>query len=305
MDQTFSVVSVIKEDAQILRTFYAYYVAQGAERVRIYFDGQSPIAADELPANVEIIEIPDSLRDEVPGTNRNDHIALQRHIFTREQRNVQSDWLLVVDADEFVTADCRLDRLFADLPSGLASLRFPVGEAVWQEGDDADQPFGASTFRFSLGPLRHVLLASLLYGRLAGLFRRGVLGHYAGKHAVRRGQEVTVVRCHHSELDGKALGKWTPEVGLGHVFVAHFDAIDRRRWVDKLHSRAVGPKKNFGMSSSRRRQVQMVKQAVDGGTTEALFRSLYGLSARQFRMLRLFGGLKHDPSLSASLRALA
>lgn len=304
MSQSFSVVAVIKEDAEILRKFYRYYVGQGASLVRIYFDGNSPIAAEDLPDKVEIIEVDGALKDEIPGRAENNHVALQNHVYTKEHAMCETDWMLVVDADEYVTADKPLAELFANLPVDLQSLRFPSGEAVWRDGDGIDAAFGATCFRKPLGKYAHQIVSRLLYGEKFGLYRRGLLGHCSGKHAIRRETKAPELGIHFTEIEGEVLGKWSHEIGQGDAFVAHFDAIDRNHWVNKFYSRALDPEKNFGMSQSRKRQVELVKQHFDAGTTDQIFRELFGLRNWQHSVLKMLGAVHDRPALTQYIKEL-
>lgn len=292
----FSVVSVVKEDEAVLRRFVGYYLSQGAERIVLFFDGVCPIEVSEWsPGSVEIHNMDLAFKAQNETGDPKDLIATQEMVFTNIHEKNQADWLLVVDADEFVVVpDGKLSEALKDLDPKVEAIRFPVGEAVWGPDDDDSLEFGCTHFRFPMGRIYARLLSRALYGKLSRLYRRGLLGHIGGKHAVRRGVSVDKVGCHHSWRGGRPIGIWTNGAGrqFSQSFVAHFDAISFVRWKEKWARRFNDEVRILGMGLGRSRQVEEARNAYRVGRMRDYFRQLYGLPPWKAKLLANFGLLR-------------
>lgn len=294
-DGTFSVVALIKEDAALVMTFVRYYLGQGAVSMTIYFDGPSTVPAEALPPNVELIEVGPKDKEAIPTGDPGHRSAFQGILHLKEHARAKADWMLAVDADEFVFADTRLDEYFAGLDPDIESVRFPVAEAVWADDEDIERPFSNSWFRLPLNRWQTALLTPVLYGRSAPFFRRGLIGHCVGKHAIRTSVQVDKIGCHHSERGGTPLGQWAGSAGVPAGFTTHFDAISFDRWTQKVGHRVDGRISMRGIGKSRAKQIHAIRQARSTGTTQRLFRTFYSLSAYQRGVLKLLGVLRQFP----------
>ncbi len=288
---TFSIVSLIKEDAALVKTFVRYYLSEGADSMTIYFDGPSTVPKEALPANVELIEVGPKDKMAIPTGDAGHRSAFQGVLHLKEHARTKADWMLAVDADEYVTTGTgmRLDAFFAALPADLEAVRFPVAEAVWTGGEDTTRPFTNTWFRAPLGRWQTALLTPFLYGRRTRLYRRGLIGHCAGKSAVRTSVPVDKIGCHHGERGGRVLGRWAGEDGIAPALVAHFDAISFIRWTEKFGHRIEGRISMRGIGKSRARQVHAAARAIADGRPQPLFRAMYGLNAFQLVVLRALG----------------
>ena len=298
---------MVREDAPVLRGFVDYYLAQGARRVVLYYDGTCPLTPLAWPGHdIEIHNIDDAFKSRNASGDPKDLIATQEMIFTQAHAACATDWLLVVDADEFVAVPGQtIAQALRGVPAAVEAVVFPVGEAVWGPEDDLDQEFGCSYFRLSSGRLDPGLLPRLLYGDIAPLFRRGLLGHFAGKHALRRGVAVDKVGCHASRRNGRQIGvlSTSRQAGLPGSFVAHFDAISLARWEDKWSRRVSDSVRVVAMGRGRSAQVHAAGRAVQEGRARAHFQRLYALNRTQARVLRLLGLLRRYDVFGSGARS--
>ena len=299
-----SVVSLVREPADVLARFANFYLSTDAVRILLFVDGPPP---EGLPSDPRIaVQVCDDAfwRDLVPGGRTHDLIAMQEAVFTEALRRCETPWLLVVDADEFVCGDRPAAAALAAVPEGVDAVTMPVAEAVWGPDDDLAVPYGSTRFRRPLGRTASRLATPLLYGRLAPLFRRGLLGHAEGKSFVRKGGAFDVVGCHHPRRGGVPVGRWA-EGPMEAFRVAHYDAIGFERWRHKWRRRLSGLADVPDASPQRLRLMASIAAELDGGEdrARALFARLFGLDRGQAALLRAIGGLE-TPAGSEALRSL-
>jgi hypothetical protein len=289
----FSVVAMMRESPDVVRRFIQYYRKLGAAKVYVYHNGP----AEDLPAlggsDLDVtVCTPEFWARHVRGPMTDSLDDRQRVCYRDCYDRCGTDWLLVVDADEFVFGDRPLAPLLDRLPASIESVYFPTAEAVFGPGDRIEDPFGCSHFRVGWNRQRWWgLLGPLVYGRAARMMNVGVMGHAAGKHMLRTGLDVTAIGGHRSQRGDTVIGMPAaaalPE--LAGFRLAHFDALSLPRWEAKWRYRidriVVAPH----MSPGRRRQMEAIAGALATGRGAELFRRLYGLGPVQYRLLALGG----------------
>lgn len=286
----FSVVAMMRESPEIVRRFVDYYRALGAAEVFIYFNGP----ADELPPVAGATRIDCTAEfwaqnDDMPLENIEDRMRI---CYRDCKARCTTEWLLIVDADEFLFSDRDIGRLLDNVPDTVDSIGFPTAEAVWGPGDDLEQAFGSTHFRVKWRNERlWRLLRRPLYGRISSEMRWGVIGHVAGKHMIRTAREFTLIGGHRSHRGDEIVTRRARKVSRdwAGTYVGHFDAIGIERWLRKWQWRFDKEVIAAGMSRGRLAQMQMVEKAIATGRTRQLFRRFYGLSALQYRTLALLG----------------
>lgn len=295
---TFSVAAMVRETAGVLARFAAHYTELGAAQVRLFYDGTAEEADTAGRAALErdprvVVTVCDAAFWEERG-GRPDLIRdRQSRLSALALEQAEADWLLICDADEFVAAGMPMTDFLAALPAeGADSVVISPAESFWLEGEDYCTPFTASHFRrVCHNRLLWPLIALGTYGRRAPLFRRGVLGHAAGKQFLRRGSRFDLIRVHNAWRGGRAVSVWARRIdpALGAVELAHFDAVSLAGWDAKFARNAAEPNPAWmqGKTAARRRQFQAYAAAASRGpeALEALFRDLYVLSPRQHRLL--------------------
>jgi hypothetical protein len=232
------------------------------------------------------------------------HEEAQAAIYNAAWKACQSDWLLVVDADEFVIGPEPICALLQAIPPDVDAIRIPTAEAVWGPGDDLDKEFGCTHLRTPI-PKGSRLMQRIVYGNLAPLFHMGLLGHTAGKHFVRREARIDTVRLHNSLKDGRPVGQWaaaaTPK-GRGFI-LAHFDAIGFERWREKWRRRLAGEIKAQDMSAQRKAQMSIIAKSLSEGDAamRGTFAQMNSLTKWQCLILQQLGALTRINSESSGL----
>lgn len=120
--------------------------------------------------------------------------------------------------------------------------------------------------------------------KMIDLSNAGFLGHTQGRVILRKGLVIDQFSSHSvtsvkTEIVRRGTG--------GRMYLLHFDAVDYDAWHLKWYRRIYGDAKVFKIGVGRQKQQDMFKVALDGGTTEALFRDLFFIpKIRLERLLR-------------------
>jgi hypothetical protein len=292
---SFSTVSLMRETPDVVRRFAEFYHAAGADEILVYSDGPvDGLASLDVPGLV-VIEADEAFWTGLLGERPPVLEVRQSKVAGDGLRRCRSDWLLVVDADEFVFGDRPIPRFLDGIPAGFDSVAVPTAEAVWGPGDVIDTPFGSTHFRLMWQ--RDKLwkaLGGLVYGRaIARHMQRGLTGHVSGKQFLRGGRHYSWIRNHSAEQDGKGITRMAPRIdpALGGVYVGHYDAIGFSRWREKWRQRIERDTIAANMSDARRAQMRMIADSLAAGEdeTRALFRAFNGLSRGQYAALSALG----------------
>lgn len=280
----FEVVALVLAPERHIAIFAAHYLRQGAQRIRIFFDGAPP--AMRLPPQVEVVVCDDAFwrahgRDRPP-------LFDDRQIFLYDlaYRTASSPWAMFVDIDEFVCGAASIAEVLDRVPGDRESVIFPTAEAVYGPGDDLTREYGQSYLRKSYGRPWSSLLPALIYGRCGPMFTCGLLGHAMGKHAVRTGVADIEAGVHESKRDDTPLDAAAAKDGRGRpVYLVHYDAIGldhwRLKWGRRVSSGDLGD-----VGRKRLLQSRLFAEAEKDGSVAALFNCLYGLTTRQLTQLR-------------------
>lgn len=283
---TFSVVSYLRETRDVVERFAKYYVGLGATEILIYTDGDAGHLAGISAGGLTITECNAAFWADFPGGKPASLEAAQSAAFMAGYKSAKSDWVLIVDADEFVFGDVAMPDFLVSIPPATDVAILPTAEAVWGPGDPAGfSAFSSSYFRLKI-PCCAAALSRVLYGRTAGFLHDGILGHARGKQLLRAGKTFDAILNHRTIHDGQRLG--TPLTGL---YVGHFDAIGLERWQQKWHWRLSGQTNATNMS--KRRKIQMAQVGLARGNGDAalhdLFTKWFSLNRFQWRVLKIAG----------------
>lgn len=284
----------MRESPDVIRRFARYYLSAGAAEVLVYHDGPPPdLGEADLPGLVVVACDADFWSGQAGGRPE----ALedrQAAIYRVGLDRCRSDWLLVVDADEYVFGDRPIGRFLDGVPDGADAVLLPTAEAVWGPGDDLDRPFGSTCFRTRWrSDTLWRRLRRPIYGEVAHFMRRGLVGHIGGKMFLRAGREYSVIRNNAAERGGVVISRPADEVdpALRGMYLGHFDAIGPARWTEKWRRRIERETLAVGMTETRTSQMAAVEARLAEGdaATRALFRRLYALGPVQFAVLRRMG----------------
>ncbi len=255
---TWGVVTMVKEPPELVAIFASYYASLGAQEIFIFLDGDDPKARQllaQIPnCRVEVMDDTFFRRNWDCAYPENS-FRRQRLIATKAYREAKVDWMLFLDADEYLQADDFAQEL-ADLPSDVDTISIPNGERVFSTEDTTPGLFGG----LMLKPkhTRGYVARSLFGEERLKYSDRGFCAHRFGKSATRTGKNI--------KLGVHAPQRWRGNIKR-HVsqqsVICHFDGLTEIHWMLKLlryHDMGTyeSPK---GSNDFRYEQVQFLKNS--------------------------------------------
>ena len=281
-DVRLGVVGTMDEPAPLILAWVAHHLNLGAAEAHVYLDRPNPAAEAalrDLPGC--FVTVCDDAYWAANARRQRPlrHTARQKFNATDVYRNRPLDWVLQVDADEF------LDPM-GDLAAELAALeartvRVRNVERV-RRGGGGD--IFAGSFR---GVTDDAALTAAIHGRWADFLDAGMAGYHDGKDIVRTGEAFTMGV--HFPLDA-ATGQrhGDPYVELQSARILHFDGLTPLHVALKLLKRANEPAykvpRKFGRQ--RERQFRYVVNHVSKPVQLAkMLDGVFGLTADQARTL--------------------
>lgn len=297
---TFSIACLANETDAILHRFIAHYLRAGAAEVALFIDraaGETPVSLAPFDAQqqkrIKLTYCDDAFWDAL-GQRRPDVLEVrQRTVFTNHFRNCAHDWMLACDADEYLVSTEPLSEVLDLTPDDVPSITFFTIEAVWGPGEAIDDAFGNTWFRIPFPtPKAWQRARTSIYG-LSGylMSSRGLVGHHVGKSITRTNSSVDEIQLHWANVDGACVSVSARRLGdpFTSVRLAHFDAIDFKRWRKKFQRRG-GRKGASGGRGSRRRVLQRrianLANRFGSATGRMVFRRFYCLTNRQLEQLK-------------------
>lgn len=279
---------------QYLSKFANYYRRLGASRIRIYFDGS--IEAESWLSGIELTQCDDAFWRQANVLRPATVEDRQRFIYNRAYASATSDWVLIVDIDEFVFGKTMLRDVLYRASGRYEVVRFGSAEAVFLNDETISNDYGARTFRRPCNRYLATVLPHLIYPGLGHLFIRGLLGHSRGKQAVRAGIPGIFLDIHDATAEGVPLTEYAASEGPSPLYLAHYDAISFGQWRQKWDRRLVA-RDVKEMGRKRERQLDLYAKEARSGAEETLFRRLYCLNYQQFNILRALGLIVVDRAI--------
>lgn len=285
------VVCMLKETPDVVVRFVDYYSALGCEGIHLYFDDPDDPAA-AMVENRENVTITRCGRD-FWGKHRIRAVeGRQTNCYNKCYKSLDASagWLIVCDADEFVTAvDISLPDLLDRATPDHRIVRFRSGEAVWPVDASDISPFSAPYLRTAISKDVWGGIREKKQQNVRALFRRGIVSHGSGKYALRLGRKDANLGIHKVTFqDG--YDSMRPLKGAISGQLVHFDAISFKHWSRKSANRATGKSGFVALGPIRDGQVNAFQQTHDDERI-ALFRAFYGIDAEEVDILTQVGGL--------------
>jgi hypothetical protein len=294
----FTVVSMVREDPEVLRVFCSYYTRCGAERIVIYYDGTrdeaAPLSVLRDIGPVEIIPCDEEFWATHPGGRPSIVSDRQCEAFSRTYADCTSDWMLPCDADELLLLPRDLGAWLQEVPREMEAVRFPTAEAVWGPGEDIEAAFGTRLFRLVFPDMAMWQRDRLnIYGPAGLIMKQGVAGQELGKYILRTGCDNIRIQIHRVQRDGQDITVPVEQIcdPEDRIYLGHFDAISFSRWRFKL-SRFGRKGKTLSKVRGRRRILRVLVYRLGHFGPRPLrwlFRKLYCLSPRQVAELSARG----------------
>ncbi|WP_050930499.1 glycosyltransferase family 2 protein [Aestuariivita boseongensis] len=216
---TWGIVSTIKAPVRDTLRFAAYHLSQGAHRIYIYLDDANEAAFVALNDHPQITPIlTDDTWWEKRGRRPVKHQVRQSRNATHCYRRLAKvDWLIHMDADEFLVTTHSIDEILGGLSDNTQCARIRPMEQL--SGDPtlfkAFMPAGAKRHR----------LTEAIYPTYGPYLKAGFLSHLAGKIFVRTGHPDLKLRIHNALIDDKMIEDM-PEldgIDLAHAHAKSWD----------------------------------------------------------------------------------
>lgn len=261
---TWAVVATVNEPPALVQAFVAWHLSQGAAAIFLYCDDPDdplPRLLSHLP-RVTVIACDDLHWQRVNKGRPHRHEVRQVCNARDAYAKAGTDWVLHIDADEFVWSDKGVGQALATVSNDADALIAPVAERVYEGAAQ-----GASIFE---GAFRRTFRGNEAEGlRIFGadytLTNRGLTGHAQGKAFVRTGRPLKL-SIHRPR---KNRGDDEPQfarVDAGTLELLHFEGLTPAHWTFKLTRMARAFEMNDGMplSSHRRKQADLLICDPDG-----------------------------------------
>ncbi len=245
MRASWMVQATMNEPLDLLVAFVSHYLDMGADLIHIYLDQPHPEAEALLRGHpkVRLTRCDAAYWARVSPKGRPmGHPARQMANSKHEYAQIQHDWMLMCDADEYVVMKQDLGEYLAAVPARIDFVRVKVAEKVLPPGM-IPQTIFEGTFR--LPSTKGIALATEIYGaEVAPYLERVVAGHENCKSIVRRGGDFTMnihnpMRRKPGPKDSvpppTPVGQWLPD-----AYLAHFDALTPLHYLIKLLGKYVG-----------------------------------------------------------------
>lgn len=213
--------TILAPAPEILR-FAAHHLDQGAHRLYLYLDADTPDAYAPLKAHPKVrVQTCDAAHWKRLGSKRpQKHQARQTLNATHAyNRRTEVDWLIHMDVDEFLIPQAPIAEVLGALPATQTSARVRPMEVL-----------GGSTTAFkafipATGTRRETV--AQIYPTFGAHIKGGFLSHVAGKLFVRTGLEDISVQIHNAFQCDQIL----PDAAeLVQIDLAHFHAKSWDAW---------------------------------------------------------------------------
>lgn len=217
------VVATVREPTDLVLAFVAHHLELGASEVHIYFD--DPLdEARHIVRKVKGTRVTRCSRHhwdrETNGRGRpkNQNVRQAKNA-THAYNNTKCDYLLHLDADEFLYMARPIEEEIAQMQGDECWIRVPAMERCWQAGETNESIFGG-VFR---SPIRNnQKMVNEIYGpELTPYLSNGLAGSAHGKPLVRTGADLQI-QVHAAKEKGENKG-WAPHRKATGLTVLHFD----------------------------------------------------------------------------------
>ncbi|UWQ91197.1 glycosyltransferase family 2 protein [Rhodobacteraceae bacterium M382] len=280
MTATWHVGAILNEPLAETLRFAAWYLDAGATGLTLLFDNPQDPAIGVLGDHPQITCIPCTPEFwQARGVTQDTRFTKRQNVgLTWIYRQQGCDWLLNVDADEFMyLPDSDIAACLSDLPAEVDVFRVGTAEIV-----DAPDHVGRV---YRLPMERDV--AKRVYQGSAGYFgprRKGLIGHSQGKSFVRSGLDGVTLRQHWAQRPGGLTERIV--AAQANLALLHHIGLDYDVWRAKLDWRIQS--RGFTVPlSAKITEVMQEPEAED--RLRALHADLHGMDQSRLERLRAEG----------------
>lgn len=284
---TWHVGAIMNEPQTEVLRFAAWYFEAGAHGMTLLFDNPEDPAADILEdhPNVTVVRCTADFWERLGFSPEARFPRRQNAAMTWLYRQCDEDWLLNVDADEFMHMPTGVDRFLNSIPNDIETVRVESAENLMTEG--ADDGY------YRLPMEREA--AKRVYGDAARLFgpkRKGLVGHPQGKSFIRTGIEDISLRQHWAQSTGERQVREAFVESRSGFALLHHVGDNYDIWRSKLQWR-IGSRGFTGPLSNA------IKEALEQDDAEDCIRAIYNelhlCDADRLDRLKAEGALMHVP----------
>ncbi len=219
---TWGLSATILAPARDTLRFAAYHLDQGAHRLYIYLDADTPAAYAPLKAHPKVrVQTCDAAHwKKLVGQRPDKHQARQTMNATHAyNRRAEVDWLIHMDVDEYLVPQAPVAKVLGDLGPDVTSARVRPMELLGGS---------QNAYKAFIPPTgRRQDLVNKVYPNFGTHLRGGFLSHLAGKLFVRTGLQDVAVQIHNAFQGGEML----PDAAeLVQIDLAHAHAKSWEDW---------------------------------------------------------------------------
>lgn len=250
MATRWGVVATVLEDIGTIKAFVAHYRSLGADEIHLYLDDPDDRAAAFLErfciAGLHVTRCDTAHWSNArPPTQE----GRQRANANRAYTECSVDWLIHLDADEFLHAPTGIAAALDGLGDDCKVARVPPAEAFAHTKADPVDRFRLALPRTPKGSR----IGLHAYGREYPLLVDGLLSHAAGKSFVRTGI-VDMALSIHGPIYREARAEATDLPG---VLLLHLHGRDEKRWLASARSRIETGAYRAALHDNKRRAGQL------------------------------------------------
>ncbi|MCQ0092035.1 glycosyltransferase family 2 protein [Roseovarius sp. M141] len=296
---SWGIVLTAHEPAQLLLANVGWHIGTGAAEVHVYLDDPDDPVLPLLEAipGVCAVRCDDAhwRRAAPAGRRPPTHRRRQALNANHALKRCGVDWLVHLDADEFLVQDRPLGAEMAAVRELECELYFPVAERMYLPGPQTS--IWEGVFRTCTRSLIRrgdgIDTDRVIYGDHVDFLDFGVLGHSAGKCAVPRDGDYRLGI--HWAFRGKGRTR-AERFRSTAARLLHFDGLTRLQWLTKLRRYTEYDPADFNVAAHRQAQIDRAASvAATPGGYEALHAELKEIGPQQQARLRAFGLLYETP----------
>lgn len=297
---SWGIVMTVREPAQLVLANLGWHLGTGASEIHVYFDDPDDVC---VPMTTPLAEVRATRCDDAhwasvapsgkrPPTHRRRQGLNANHALAQ----CQVDWLIHLDADEFLLQSRPLGEEMAAVRELKCELYFPVAERVFHAQTPAKTIFDGAFRLCTRAMLRRgdgIDNEEVIFGDQKRFLDYGMLGHSAGKCAVpwNGGFRLGIHWAHLGRARTRA-----ERFRSTSTMLLHFDGLTRLHWLAKLRRYAMYDPADFNTAAHRQAQVDLAREVADTpGGYARIHAELKEMTPAQLDRLRAFGLLQDTP----------
>lgn len=300
MPASWGIVMTVREPSQLVLANVGWHLGTGASEIHVYLDDPKDPVAPPLEAldGVHVTRCDAAhWRDAAQSRRRPDSInRRQGRNAVHAMARCRTDWLIHLDADEFLLQERSLGEELAVTRALDCELHFPVHERVFRRGAAVASIFDGLFRTTTKGLNRRTDGRSndaIIFGAHLPVLKNGVLAHSAGKCAAPTDSDFRLGL--HWSYRGKGRDR-AQRYRSTSTRLLHFDGLTRLHWLGKLMRYRDTPPETLTFPPHRRAQIEIFQDIADDAEALAEFhRDLRELDEGAIARLRAFGLLYERP----------